>query len=162
MGNRKKISQDIETKILTQSRRRCALCFGLDNDLMEKKGQIAHIDKNSANNKFDNLVYLCFMHHDSFDSITSQSKNYTRKEVKHYREELYKYYIPTKKARFENLPNQRPNEVAASPHPVFGFIDCPNCNASTSEITEKVFGDNYHKILTVKCRICGWSDKTEV
>ncbi|OFY35014.1 MAG: hypothetical protein A2275_09370 [Bacteroidetes bacterium RIFOXYA12_FULL_35_11] len=72
------------------SARRCCLCFRLNKDLLEKKGQIAHLDQNKKNIKIENLAWLCIEHHDAFDSKTSQSKNYTLSEVKDCREELYK------------------------------------------------------------------------
>lgn len=34
------------------------------------------------------MVFLCFDHHDQYDSTTSQSKNLTQGEVRHYRDEL--------------------------------------------------------------------------
>jgi hypothetical protein len=40
------------------------------------------------------LAFLCFEHHDQFDSSTSQSKNFTLQEVKRYREELYEKVLP--------------------------------------------------------------------
>jgi Leucine-rich repeat (LRR) protein len=92
---RLKIPPDIETKVLTLSRRRCCLCFGLNGDFGEKKGQIAHLDHDRTNNKLENLAFLCLEHHDSYDSKTSQSKGIKEKEVKNYREELY-YHIMTK------------------------------------------------------------------
>lgn len=90
MANRKTIPKEIETKVLTSSARRCALCFGINHDLREKKGQIAHLDQNPANPELDNLAWLCFNHHDAFDGKTRQSKNYTIEEVKTYRNQLYK------------------------------------------------------------------------
>lgn len=54
-----------------------------------KQGQIAHLDKNSANDARDNLAFLCFDHHDNYDSSTRQSKNLTRLEVKEFRAELH-------------------------------------------------------------------------
>ena len=66
-----------------------AICFGISSDVNEKLGQIAHLDCNSNNNDLDNLAFLCFDHHDKYDSKTSQSKNYKEKEVKIYRDELY-------------------------------------------------------------------------
>lgn len=86
---RKKIPQETEKKVLVKSKRRCAICFGLDSNTEEIEGQIAHLDQDSSNNKLQNLVFLCFKHHDKYDSTTSQSKNYTKKEVEHYRDELY-------------------------------------------------------------------------
>lgn len=89
MNSRKSIPKAIETNILVNSKRRCALCFGLKGDLEEKKGQIAHLDQNRSNNSEDNLAFLCFDHHDEYDSKTSQSKGLTIGEVKHYRDMLY-------------------------------------------------------------------------
>jgi|GEM_PF-1900845 len=89
MANRKRISEEVQTHILTSSARRCCICFGIKNDFTEKKGQIAHIDQNPSNSNIDNLVYLCLEHHDQYDGKTKQSKNITSGEVKHYREMLY-------------------------------------------------------------------------
>ncbi len=88
---RKKIPKKNETKVLTLSRRRCCICYGLSNDFEIKNGQIAHLDQNSENFKLENLSWLCFVHHDQYDSRTSQSKNFTINEVKQYREELYDF-----------------------------------------------------------------------
>ena len=88
---RKKLPRETETKVLTQSRRRCALCYALDRDVSEKRGQIAHLDRDAENDKISNLCFLCLSHHDQYDSITSQSKHFTKAEVGQYRDELYKY-----------------------------------------------------------------------
>jgi len=85
---RKKIDPTTETKVLIESKRKCALCVGLFGDYSEKKGQIAHLDKSNSNNKLENLCFLCLEHHSSYDSITSQHKNYTINEVKQYRDNL--------------------------------------------------------------------------
>jgi hypothetical protein len=61
----------------------------LERDLEIKAGQIAHLDKNNENNAEDNLVFLCFVHHDQFDSRHSQSKGLTKGEVAAFRSELY-------------------------------------------------------------------------
>ncbi len=89
MTTRKKISSSDVAEVLTRSRRRCCICFGLRRDIEVKAGQIAHLDGDRSNNTFDNLAFLCLEHHDHFDSRTSQSKNFTLSEVKKYREELY-------------------------------------------------------------------------
>lgn len=95
---RKKIKPSIEADILVESRRRCCICYGLNRDLSIKKGQIAHLDKNNANNNYDNLAFLCFEHHDQYDSRTSQSKNFTIEEIKRYREELRKNFLTIHKS----------------------------------------------------------------
>jgi len=91
MAKRKSISKPVETQILTLSRRRCAICFGLSRDLSNKQGQIAHIDHDPGNNVQGNLVFLCLDHHDQYDSTTRQSKGLTPAEVTHYRQELYSF-----------------------------------------------------------------------
>ena len=77
--------------ILVKSRRRCCICFGLKRDLGVKSGQIAHLDRNNKNPSEDNLAFLCFDHHDEYDSKTSQRKGFLIGEVKTYREQLYNY-----------------------------------------------------------------------
>ena len=90
MTKRKHIRSSTETEVLTQSGRRCCICFGLHRDFDLKQGQIAHLDRNNQNNKFENLAFLCLEHHDMYDTTTSQSKGWTPDEVKKYRDLLYK------------------------------------------------------------------------
>ena len=78
--------------VLRSSRRRCCVCFGLRRDESVKKGQIAHLDHNPANNDPDNLAWMCLDHHDEYDSKTSQTKSLQTSEVKAYRGELYETY----------------------------------------------------------------------
>ncbi len=84
-------SDETETEVLVASRRRCALCFGLFGDLDQKRGQLAHVDRNPSNSVRDNLCYLCLAHHDEYDSRTSQSKRFTPSELLRYRDSLYAY-----------------------------------------------------------------------
>lgn len=86
--SRAAISPEVQARILAESRRRCAICFGLDRDLERKKGQIAHLDQDSSNSSADNLVFLCLDHHDEYDSKTSQTKGITRLEILEYRTQL--------------------------------------------------------------------------
>jgi hypothetical protein len=81
----------IERAVLVKSRRRCCLCFWLEGIDEVQRGQIAHLDNDAANNKLDNLCFLCNKeHHDDYDTKRSQSKGLTKSEVKQYRRELYK------------------------------------------------------------------------
>src|SRR5690242_9327611 len=89
---RKRVSAPTQANVLVKSRRRCCVCFGLSRDDKEKRGQIAHLDKDPANSSEENLAFLCLEHHDQFDSRTSQSKGLTRAEVETYREELYSHF----------------------------------------------------------------------
>lgn len=86
---RKPIPPNSQSKVLLQARRRCCICFGLNRDTSIRQGQIAHLDGNASNNVEDNLAFLCFDHHDQYDSSTKQSKNFTALEVKHFRAELH-------------------------------------------------------------------------
>src|ERR1700681_3679675 len=86
---RVKVPEDNQDQVLLLSRRRCCICFGLDGDLGEKRGQIAHLDWDNTNYDLDNLAFLCLPHHDKYDSTTSQSKGLRESEVKHYRKERY-------------------------------------------------------------------------
>lgn len=88
---RKPIPKETETKVLLASRRRCAFHFALEGDLSVKKGQITHVDHDPSNSRFENLAYLCFDHHNEYDSKTSQSKGLTEAELIRYRDQLYEY-----------------------------------------------------------------------
>lgn len=88
MGLRRRIPKLTETEILTECKRRCALCFGIDGHLGIKKGQIAHIDGNRSNSQKNNLVFLCLEHHNDYDTKTSQAKGFTPAEVVTYRDKL--------------------------------------------------------------------------
>ena len=107
---RPKLAPQTETEVLAASRRRCAICFGLEGDLSRKKGQIAHLDRNPANNAIDNLAFLCFDHHDEYDSSTSQSKGLQLREVKVYRQGLYE-------AVRQYLTHDTPNDTSSDTEP---------------------------------------------
>jgi hypothetical protein len=57
-----------------------------------QKGQIAHLNGNPADNRLENLVWLCLNHHDEFDSRTSQSKGLTQSEVRSWRDKLIEHF----------------------------------------------------------------------
>src|SRR5438105_15371215 len=96
MPERKRVDQQVEARVLSQSRRRCCMCFRLDNDLREKPGQIAHLDRDPSNGREDNLAFLCNNHHTLYDARTSQNKNFTIREVKEARAELYELFAARK------------------------------------------------------------------
>lgn len=106
------VSSDTQNDILRLSKRRCCLCFGLHGDLQVKRGQIAHLDRDNANNDPDNLAFLCLQHHDEYDSRTSQSKGFREEEVKAYRKELYasvSCLAPDSEAECNSVPEPLPN-----------------------------------------------------
>ncbi|WP_145278825.1 hypothetical protein [Pseudomonas sp. URMO17WK12:I11] len=89
---RKAITPVVQADVVIKSRRRCALCVFLDGNDSERPGQIAHLNGDHSDNRFENLAWLCLEHHDKFDSKTSQTKNYTKIEVRNYRDRLYQMY----------------------------------------------------------------------
>ena len=95
MANRKRISPEVVADITSASRRRCCICFALRQDDSEKRGQIAHLDRDASNSSPDNLAFLCLDHHDQYDSRTSQAKGLTIEEVKRYRTELLAFVART-------------------------------------------------------------------
>src|SRR5260370_22912285 len=89
MSGRIPTRKSTETDILLASRRRCCLCVFLKNRDEERRGQIAHLNHDPSDPRFENLVWLCLEHHDEYDGKTSQSKGITPDEVRAYRDRLY-------------------------------------------------------------------------
>jgi hypothetical protein len=89
---RASIPRETETAVLLLSRRRCAFCFGVDNDVTRKKGQLAHINRKRNDNRQENLAFLCLPHHDEYDTKHSQSKSLTPGELRKYVTKLYTYF----------------------------------------------------------------------
>jgi hypothetical protein len=96
---RQPIPKTVETEVLTKSLRRCCVCYGLDGDISQKDGQIAHLDQDRSNHRPDNLAWLCFDHHNSYDSQSRQGKGFTEREVKSYREKLWEAIAQNKHLR---------------------------------------------------------------
>jgi hypothetical protein len=86
---RRSFSREVETAVLIESRRRCALCFGFDGDLAKKRGQLAHVDRDSSNASKGNAAFLCMPHHDEYDSVPRLTKRITPDELKSHRNALY-------------------------------------------------------------------------
>lgn len=118
---RKKLTEDVETQVLTRSRRRRCLCYFFDGIETVVDGQIAHLDQNNQNSDCDNLAFLCLRHHNIYDSRTSVSKGLRPAEVKHYRARLYE---EIEKGGGEG-PKQGENPEQTSPNLSGGdFLEC--------------------------------------
>lgn len=89
MTKRPKLPKAVETAVLTQSRRRCCLCFGLNGDTKEKDGQIAHLDDDASNNDPENLAWFCVSHHARWHTHSGMTKSLKVQETKAYRASLY-------------------------------------------------------------------------
>ena len=74
---------------MVAARRRCCLCVFLHHRDEVRKGQIAHLNRDPSDFRFENLVWLCFEHHDEYDSRTSQSKGLISAEVRAYRDAIH-------------------------------------------------------------------------
>lgn len=81
----KRITTEIEQRILLKSKRRCALCFYDEGKDEPQIGHIAHLDRNPQHNGEDNLVFLCMQHHALLDSDTQSRIS----EIKAARHKLY-------------------------------------------------------------------------
>lgn len=93
---RKSFPDSVQIAVLTKCKRRCALCFGLDNDDKEKRGQLVHVDRDGDNINEDNAAFLCIPHHDLYDSTSRQAKGYMPGELKQHRETLLVYVLTLK------------------------------------------------------------------
>jgi hypothetical protein len=92
----KPFSDAVQVSVVTKCKRRCALCFGLDNDYAEKRGQLAHIDRDGQNTAESNAAYLCSLHHDLYDATSLQTKGYMPGELKSHQETLWAFVTTIK------------------------------------------------------------------
>lgn len=123
-SKRKSINSQTQAEVLLNSRRRCCLCFGFERDFNLKKGQIAHIDRNNSNPKIENLVFLCFNHHDEYDSQTSQSKGISAKELENYKIELQKHIAEWEiQKRAEQIGHSGINEESYNQFIVYEMVN---------------------------------------
>lgn len=99
------LPNQVRTEVAVKCKRICCICFGLNSDSDRKKGQFAHLDHNPKNNKSDNIAFLCFDHHDEYDSKTSQAASLSEDEVRHYRNDLYKF-IERRETKFGSEKKQ--------------------------------------------------------
>lgn len=126
---RSRPAQSVRVEVLIASRRRCALCFGLNGDLEIKQGQIAHLDRDRNNNHPENLCFLCLPHHDTYDSRPSQSARFTPEEAKRYREELYETLSRGREEVYRRMTELRHEHGAA-----------PTFNLQLSELAARLGG----------------------
>lgn len=133
-GKRVPLSKRVEADVLIRSRRRCALCFGLDGDSSEKRGQIAHIDRQRTNDDPDNLCYLCVQHHDEYDSKRSQTKGLTPAELRHYRDALFAFLMqrnaPAAAASVADTTADGLNHIILLPQEVAVILRCSESQVS--------------------------------
>src|SRR3954471_17323844 len=82
-NDRKPIPQRTADAVLYQADLLCCIC--------ETRGQhIHHIDNDPSNNAFDNLVLLCFAHHDEVTTRGGLQRRLTPSLLRKYRSALYR------------------------------------------------------------------------
>ncbi len=111
---RANFSMAVTEKVLVACRRRCAFCWGLKADASIKKGQLAHIDRNNANNVEANAAFLCFEHHDEYDIRPSQGRRLTVSELLRYRKFLFAHLKKSLIWTDNRVPRSRQKSNSAS------------------------------------------------
>lgn len=87
---RKPFSKEVKAQVAYASRRRCALCFGVEGVTTAKRGQVAHID-DPADARLANAAWLCRRHHDQYDSRSRQTTGYMVQELRRHQADLFEY-----------------------------------------------------------------------
>jgi hypothetical protein len=145
MAKRKPVPSNVQQQIFLSSRRRCCLCFWLDQIDEVVKGQIAHLDDDPSNNDPSNLAFLCLRHHDEYDGKTSVSKGLQRGEVATWRDELYKEM----EYRFRTV------RAAMLEFAILGFKQVPGTNKFYVRFCVKNVGDVAVRDVRVSIRMHG-------
>lgn len=79
---RNKIPLEISDKLLFEANRTCCIC-----QIPGKSAQIHHIDLNSSNNDYDNLIVLCLECHNDVHTKNAFGRNWTPTLLKKYKAE---------------------------------------------------------------------------
>lgn len=108
MKKRKPIPSKIEDEVMFAADLLCCVC--------ENRGDhIHHIDNDPSNNEIDNLVLLCFTHHNEVTQRGGLSRRLTPNLLRKYRDNLYR-----KVAEKRNLPKLeaavQQNEIFSEDH----------------------------------------------
>ena len=118
MAKRARVPQEVQTAVLIECLRRCALCFALNGRAGIREGQIAHADRDSSNNDPKNLVWLCLSHHNAYDRRPAQAKGYTQAELLAHRAALIDYLATLPAAWADSsraIVKRRARRIALSP-----------------------------------------------
>jgi len=74
------IPRTIEIDVLTRSRRRCCLCFGLERDFRQKRGRVVWVGQDSTKTVQSDFIFLCQKH---------DAEEFPVQELKVYGDQLY-------------------------------------------------------------------------
>ncbi len=114
-AKRQRLTRALEEAVAMASRRRCCLCVYLDNLDEVRHGQIAHLNRDRSDARYENLVFLCLQHHDQYDSRPRQSKGLMEGEVRRYRDLLYAKYPKLGATALKRARRSQQDQVDALP-----------------------------------------------
>lgn len=96
MAKRKIIAAELTDQLLFECNRTCCICTTPGKDI-----QVHHIDKNSANNKYENLIIVCLGCHSEIHSTGGFGRNWTTGQLHQHKQE----WIERVKKRKEEADN---------------------------------------------------------
>lgn len=141
---RKAIPIEVKNNIMIKSKRRCAYCFGLYNDLNVKNGQIAHIDRDNENNLEENLAYLCLDHHNLYDTKYRQTVSFYPNELLYYKKKLEEYI--RENLDLLNNSSQTFNNKICNSHDYEMFLNIKEICLDTGNL-DRLINFNFGKIV---------------
>lgn len=146
---RKSIPGSVESAILRECARRCALCYGLNDDLGQKQGQIAHVNHDASDGRSENLVFLCLPHHDEYDTVRRQTKSITQAEVLAYKEGLAAA-VASGEHRLVSATPGVSSKVREHDTKLFLEADGMLPEAALREWCDRLVGDNSYDVVGVR------------
>jgi hypothetical protein len=96
---RSKVPQETADDVMYKSDRLCPVCGELGH-------QIHHLDENPSNNDPDNLMLLCFIHHDEATSKKKLSRKLSAGLLRKYRNEHYEKIVLKRKPIVRTIDGQ--------------------------------------------------------
>ena len=110
---RKAIPKNIADEVMFKADLLCCVC--------EKRGHhIHHIDENPSNNKIDNLVLLCFKHHNEVSRQSGLARQLTPGLLQRYRDSLYRKVEA--KRDLPRIEERRPGNLAINDDLLFQLM----------------------------------------
>ena len=115
MSSRPRIPEHIRTAVLSACAQICCICYYLNENSKSRPvpGQIAHLDENSANNKPENLVWLCPTHHTEYDKKSNTVQHLPAGMVRTWRNNLVNLVAERRKNLDAAFLNTALDEVRA-------------------------------------------------
>lgn len=115
MPKREKIPVSLSDRVLFECNRTCCIC-----QTPGKTAQIHHIDHDSSNNDFNNLIVVCLECHSDIHTKKSFGRNWTVGQLKKYKDE---WTDVVKKRRSEARKNASFSSVTGEGESIDGLED---------------------------------------